>query len=76
MESRSRMWRYWIAFFALSDVSAHTHELCHHVTARLACGRWGEITFWIFSGPECADGFRAYLGTFAGPLWTYLWAWM
>jgi hypothetical protein len=69
-------WRYWVAFVVLSDLSGHTHELCHHVTARLFCGRWGEITFWLYSGPECGTGLRGYIGTFAGPLWSYLWAWI
>jgi hypothetical protein len=76
MLTRSTAWRYWIAFFALSDLSAHTHELCHHVIARIACGRWGTITFWLFFGPECGDGVRSYVSTFAGPLWTYFWAWI
>jgi hypothetical protein len=76
MKTGASAGRYWALFVLLSDLSGHTHELAHHVVARLVCGQWGEITFWKYAGPECGEGFRAYVGTFAGPLWSYTLAWL
>jgi hypothetical protein len=65
-----------VALLILADVSGHTHELVHHVVARFTCGRWGEITFWLYKGPQCEPGWRQLVPIFAGPSWTYLLAWI
>jgi hypothetical protein len=69
--------RFLAAFAALSFLVMAAHELVHHLTARVTCGAWGQMTFWQFSlSPGCTDDTRLWLfSTLAGPVLTYALIW-
>jgi hypothetical protein len=68
--------RFLTAFAALSFLVMAAHELVHHLTARVTCGAWGQMTFWqFFLAPGCTETRLWLFSTLAGPLLTYSLIW-
>jgi hypothetical protein len=68
--------RFLTAFAALSFLVMAAHELVHHLTARVACGAWGQMTFWqFFVDAGCMETRVWLFSTLAGPLLTHALIW-
>jgi hypothetical protein len=68
--------RFLTAFAALSFLVMAAHELVHHLTARVACGAWGQMTFWqFFIDPGCMETRVWLFSTLAGPVLTHALIW-
>lgn len=70
-------WKYCLALYFMAMLYSSLHELAHHFTGYLVCGKWGYKTFNYFS-TACEDkpDNMSYLATYAGPLYTFIMLWI
>lgn len=66
--------QYLLTFLLLTYLCYEAHELFHHLSGAVLCGGFGKMTFTLFeTKPGCQ---QAYLVTLAGPLLTFVLAWV
>ncbi len=67
-----------LAFAALLFISHDLHETAHMVVGRILCGEWGVRDFNNVSPivKGCEPGMYSLLGSYAGPLVSYLGMWI
>lgn len=63
--------RYCLALYCITMLYSSLHELIHHFSGYLICGKWGYKSFNYFS-TACEGAQKSWYATYTGPIFNYI----
>lgn len=63
--------RYCLALYCITMLYSSLHELIHHFSGYLICGKWGYKSFNYFS-TACEGDPKSWYATYTGPIFNYI----